>query len=250
MGLDSYPKVRVTTDIVILTTEDKELHDKRGVPDKGVQVLLIKRKEEPFKQSWTLPGGFVDFNKPLIDTVMGKLRQKTGVHDIYVEQLYTYGDNINRDPRDRVISVAYIALVSKDNIVKLNLENGDSETDWFWVESLRDTVTNEVKDISLTRSTTTEIVTDLGFDHKKMIIDALNRVGNKVVYTDIGFNLVHTYFTIKELQLAYEALVGKGIPAFRRQIMPKIEEVGLTTTNIKAEPELHRPAKLYRKRGA
>jgi len=246
LGIEAYPKVRVTTDLVILTTANKKPEYKRSVPKKGIQVLLVKRKEEPFRYSWTLPGGFVDYDKPLINTVYDKLRQKTGVKDIYVEQLYTYGDDVNRDPRDRVISIAYIALTSKEDITKLTVESGDSETGWFWVDTVREN--NEVKSVSFYNETTGEHIKGLGFDHSNIVIDAINRIGNKILYTDIAFNLVGKEFTIKELQLAYETLAGRPLPSFRRVIMDKLEETGFQTINVKDKPDCFRPAKLYRKR--
>ena len=103
MGIESYPKVRVTTDVVVLTVADLPVNNARSLPDKGVQVMLIKRDAEPFKDEWTLPGGFVNYSTPLIETIYSKLEQKTGAKNLYVEQLYTYGDDIHRDPRVLVI---------------------------------------------------------------------------------------------------------------------------------------------------
>lgn len=245
MGIESYEKLRNTTDIVILTTENKEIHNERKVPTKGLQVLLIKRDEEPFNGCWTLPGGFVDCKKSLKQCVEEKLKQKTGIDTLYKEQLYTYGDDVYRDPRDRIITIAYIALTSKD---KTHIENchGDKETDWFWVETVRDTH-GEVTEARFIREGSREVVKTLGFDHNNIVIDAINRMANKIMYTDIGFHLVKDEFTVKELEMAYEAVVGRSIPGFRRIIEHKITETNKSTTDVSDRPYAHRPAKLYKK---
>lgn len=250
MTFDGYRAVRNTVDIVVLATVDRPTDNKRTVPQKGIQVLLVKRDREPFKDTWTIPGGFVDYDEPLHETVHRKLKQKTGIDDMYTEQLYTYGDDIKRDPRDRVISIGYIALTTKDR-VNIRDNPGDNETAWFWVNTVRDN--GVITDIYLHKSETEhtenlDIVTELGFDHKKILIDALNRMANKIMYTDIGFNLVGKTFTIKELQRAYEAIIGKEISGFRRLILDKIEPTGTTTTFVNAEPNCFRPAQLYTKK--
>ena len=244
MEISNYEKIRLTTDVVILTTEDKEAVNHRKVPEKGIQVLLIKRDEEPFNGMWTLPGGFVDSDKSISECVDSKLYQKTGLNGIYKEQLFTYGDDINRDPRDRVVTIAYLALVSKD---KLDKRASDKQSAWFWVETdrLND---GTVSNVTFRSGETGETVTNLGFDHSKIICDSLNRIINKIMYTDIGFNLVADEFTIKDLQVAYETIVGKNIPGFRRIIESKIEETGKMTTDIKAKPDSFRPAKLFKKK--
>lgn len=248
MSLGNYEKIRCTTDIVILTTSDKAITDERKVPTKGLQVMLIKRQNEPFKEHWTLPGGFVDYNKTLIECVNTKLKQKTGVDNLYKEQLYTYGDDLTRDPRERIITVSYLALTSKD---KTNISNchGELETDWFWVETERRQDGN-VTEAKFIRDTTGEVVTTLGFDHKQIIINAINRLSNKIMYTEIGFNLVPDMFTLTELQMAYEAVKGKPIPGFRRIIKDKVEAMGISTFYIREKPDQHRPSELYRRKTA
>lgn len=244
LGIENYSKLRNTTDIVILTTENRENQNERKVPTKGLQILLIKRDSEPFNGKWTLPGGFVDSEKSLKSCVEEKLKQKTGISTLYKEQLYTYGDDVYRDPRDRVITIAYIALTSKD---KTHIENchGDKETDWFWVNTTRN-IRGEVIGVSFTRNNQTELVDELGFDHNNIVIDAINRISNKIMYTDIGFHLVEDEFTIKELQMAYEAVTEREISGFRRIIEDKIVETGKITTDVRDKPDAHRPAKLYR----
>lgn len=250
MGIDDYKKLSITTDIVMLTTSDKEQINERSVPRKGIQVLLIKRGIEPFKGMWTLPGGFVNYGDTLTGTVEKKLMQKTGIKnikDIYKEQLYTYGDNINRDPRGNVVTVAYLALFKKEEI-SANYSDGDNETSWFWVDIERDEERKAAK-LQYTNVDTGEVVTELGFDHDRIIQDGLDRLQGKIMYTDVGFHLVNSEFTIKELQMVYEVILGRYIdnPSFRRIIQNKIKETGRMTSDIKDTPEFHRPSKLYRR---
>lgn len=246
MSIHEYEKVRVTTDVVIVTTENEAVDDARKVPTKTLQVLLIKRDEEPFNNMWTLPGVFIDSNKGLTECLKEKLfKQKTGIENIYCEQLATYGDNINRDPRDRVISIAYLALADKETLNKTMVQ-GSKQKQWFNVKLVKKS--GEADDIELINEITGEKLGRLGFDHKQMIIDALNRLANKIMYTDIGFNLVSTEFTVKELQMAYECTLQKELSGFRRLVENKIIETGQTTTDVKEKADLHRPAKLYRRK--
>lgn len=249
MGVGEHRAVRNTVDIVIMAAEDKKEDNIRKVPSKQLQVMLIKRNQEPFKDTWTLPGGFVNFDESLRETVRKKLIQKTGISDIYTEQLYTYGDDVHRDPRDRVITIGYIALVDKNSIIHIDKQyDCDFETAWFWINIERNEY-GQVTDAKFNRVgfDNSENVT-LGFDHKDIVIDAINRMANKIMYTDIGFNLVGKEFTIRELQMAYECVVGKHIAGFRRIIENKLVETDKTTTDIQDKPASYRPAKLYKKK--
>lgn len=233
---DSYEKLSVTTDIVVLTTDNKEQENKRKVAGKGLQALLIKRDEQPYNNMWSLPGGFVNPEDKLTDCVERKLQQKTGLKDIYKEQLATYGDDIERDSRGRVISVAYLALTPKSR-VQLSNDSGTKETQWFWIEYdetgiyFRNTVDDSI------------IVRELAFDHLSMIKDSIDRLKNKIMYTNVGFNLLDEYFTIKELQTVFEIILEKEVYGFRKLIMPRIEE-----TDIWSDGKAHRPARLYKLR--
>lgn len=252
MALSDYPCPRLATDIVILTTADRPHENCTAIPPKGLQVLLIKRDEAEVNGAWTLPGGFVDKEVPISTVIENKLKQKTGISDtnkIYKEQLYTYGDDVNRDPRDRVISVAYVALIRKDEL-PYGINTGDKETQWFWVDERRaNDETRRVVDVQFTSVDTGEIVSTLGFDHVEIIKDAINRLMGKIIYTDIGFHLLSAEFTITELQRVYEAVLGKSMvsTAFRRVIASKIQETGKTTIDVKGTADSHRPAKIYRK---
>jgi ADP-ribose pyrophosphatase YjhB (NUDIX family) len=242
MQFNDYKKLSLANDVVILTTVDKEEEDKRKVPEKGLQILLIKRDEEPFLNKWSLPGGFVDYDKDIDTCVKEKLYAKTGITDLYMEQLYTYGA-VDRDIRGRVVSVAYMALVKKEDVITQiqNTEETNKESEWFWIEPKRDSE-NHVVDIQLVSEKGSVVIKDLVFDHKNIIIDALNRLQNKIEYTDIAFNLVSKYFTVKELQMVYECILGRKIQAFRRKISDKIEP----TEMMKDDGSAYRPAQLYK----
>lgn len=241
LNFDHYEKISVATDIVVLTTDDKPLGNNRKVAEKGLQILLAKRDEDPHKDYWALPAGFVNVHESLIDCAKRKLREKVGLENIFMEQLYTYGDDAERDERGRVISVAYIALAPKEEIT-LNSEQASKESEWFWVEpSTNEWRADTLKFISV--SDPSIEVEHLAFDHRAIIADALNRIKNKIMYTDIAFNLVNKQFTVKELQTVYELLLGREVQAFRRVMSDKIVE-----TDNWTDGKAHRPARLFKQK--
>lgn len=240
MKFKDYKKLSLTNDIVILTTVDKPEEDKRKVPEKALQILLIKRDEDPFNNQWALPGGFVDYDKDLDESAREKLYAKTGINNLYMEQLFTYGD-VNRDNRGRVVSVAYIALVKKEDVLtQISANDPSTQASWFYIEPQRDSLlVTDVRFISEEGNTN---VSELAFDHKQMVIDSLNRLQNKIEYTNIAFHLVSAFFTVKELQMVYECLLGRTIQAFRRKISDKITPAD----KMKDDGAAYRPAQLYK----
>ena len=126
-----FDKPSVTNELIIFTTENMEEENIRKVPRKGMQVLLVKRDEYPEKGKWAIPGGFVHINESLEDGATRKLKEETGMDNVYMEQLYTFGET-NRDSRTRVISIGNIALISKENI-NYNKSNKNMESMWFWI---------------------------------------------------------------------------------------------------------------------
>lgn len=267
-----YEKPSVTNDILIFTVDDKEEKNSRKVPKKGMQVLLIKRKEHPFIEKWAVPGGFVRMNESLKEGAVRELVEETGVKDIYVEQLYTYGD-LQRDPRTRVISVANMALVPKKTI-RPKAGDDAKEVAWFWVEKkyLKSETTElyiekhyilslvsedenvkmcyEVKekmtkDICKSTEVSYKLLScsndSLAFDHYKMISYGVDRIRNKIQYTPIAVNLLPRLFTVKELQLVYEAILGREVLNFRRKIGEMIIE---TDELIEGKP--YRPAQVFK----
>ena len=130
--INKYKRPSVSNDIIIFTTEDRKEENLRKVPRKGMQVLLVKRKEHPFINKWAIPGGFVKIDEGLYEGAARELKEETGVDKVYIEQLYTYGD-VERDPRTRVITVANMALIAKDS-VNPKAGNDAKEVKWFWIE--------------------------------------------------------------------------------------------------------------------
>lgn len=237
-SFDAYEKISVATDVVILTSDEVETNNPRMSAPKGLKVLLVKRDEEPFNGEWSLPGGFVDVNVGIEQAARNKVAQKTGVENLYMEQLYTYGNELDRDPRGRVISIAYLALLNKENIQQ-NTDSNTKESQWFWVM---------IKNGQLLYSTDGKgyyLIDNLkiAFDHKQILQDALERLKNKVLYTDVAFQLLPELFTMRELQDIFELLHGKTIYSFRRFIESKVIE-----TELISDGKAHRPAKLYRRR--
>lgn len=204
-----FDRPSVTVDVVIFALVAEDL-----------QVLLIKRKHAPFAGMWAIPGGFVHIDESLEDAAARELAEETGVTNVYMEQLYTFG-RPNRDPRTRVITVAYFALVPYDAI---HHSPGDdaAETGWFSVFDLP----------------------ELAFDHQEILNYALTRLRYKLEYTAVGFQLLPDEFTLSELQKAYEIILHEALDKrnFRRKILSAdiLEETGR-----KKNMGEGRPAKLY-----
>ena len=184
------------------------------------------------------------------------LRDETNLHDVFLEQLYTF-DDINRDPRTRVISITSMGLVDKNKLNDSLFENAS----WFNITSLEDdksyhvTLDNGNETLKfVVGKTLKEKTTDrykfdilendsLAFDHPKVIISGMERLKNKISYTDIVFNMMSEYFTLGELQQVYEVILGKKLldPAFRRIIANKVEKTNKVKTG-----EGHRPSVLFK----
>jgi 8-oxo-dGTP diphosphatase len=203
-------EIRLTVDIVIFTVREKRL-----------QVLLIKRGVPPFQGVWAVPGGFVLQLESLEEAALRELREETGVDDVYLEQLYSFGD-VGRDPRGRVVTVAYFALISADRSPP-KAGTDAAEAKWFDMDSLP----------------------ELAFDHARVLEYALERLRNKLEWTTVGFQLLPEKFTLTELQQVYEAILGKALDKrnFRRKLgLLKI----LQPLHEHQRDGVHRPARLYR----
>jgi len=201
-------KLLVTVDAVLFTIRDRKLH-----------LLLIKRLAKPFESRYALPGGFLREDESPDEAAIRELREETGVGHVYLEQLYTFGDP-KRDPRGRVITIAYYALVPHNQVLRAGTDASDAG--WFPVTELP----------------------PLAFDHRKIAEYAHQRIRNKLDYTNVGFELLPDRFTLTELQLVHEAILGKALDKrnFRRKILQK----GI----VKPMKEWHqtgrKPAQLYR----
>jgi 8-oxo-dGTP diphosphatase len=203
-----YAKPAVTVDIVIFTIHEKEL-----------KVLLVKRDLEPFKNSWAIPGGFVRMQESLEDAAKRELLEETGVRDVYLEQLYTFGD-LNRDPRDRVITIAYMALANSDKI-KLQAATDVSQANWFNVEK----------------------VPKLAFDHDKILGYALKRLRWKFEYTTIAFSLLPQKFTISQVQALYEIVFNKKFD--KRNFNKKLRSLNILNEEELQKNVSYSPPQLY-----
>ena len=208
----SHPRPAVTVDIVIFTIRDSCL-----------QLLLIQRGEEPFIGSWALPGGFVRLNESLEEAASRELEEETGISQAYLEQLYTYGDP-KRDPRDRVITVAYFALIPPDEQIRAEGGTDVTQAAWFPYDQLP----------------------LLAFDHREIVSYALRRLRYKLEYSAVGFELLPEEFTLTELQATYEIILGVTLDKrnFRRRIL----EACIIEATIKMHLGEGRPARLYRYR--
>mgnify|MGYP001572099822 FL=1 len=208
MVKDDYPKQAVTVDIIIFGIQDNEL-----------KVLLVKRGVEPFKGMWAIPGGFVKINESLEDAAIRELKEETGVGDVYLEQLYTFG-GLNRDPRGRVITAAYFALVNFEKI-KLDAKTDVSEAKWFSVLKLP----------------------KLAFDHDKILKYAIKRLKWKFEYTIVAFSLLPQKFSLTQLQKIYEIVFNRKFD--KRNFRKKIFSLDILYKEGKKKDVSNRPPHLY-----
>ena len=200
----------VTTDIVIFSIIEEALH-----------VLLIERGNDPFKGRWALPGGFLDEDEDLDVCARRELAEETGVTDIYLEQLYTFGA-VGRDPRGRVVTVAYFALVP---IGGLDVQAASDAADARWFPA--------------------DAPPPLAFDHAEILQRARGRLISKLGYSTIAFQMMPAAFTLSALQRVYE-IIG-GAPLDKRNFRKSILALGvLEETGEKQSQGAHRPAALYR----
>ena len=192
-----------------------------GYQKRQLSVLLLNRKEEPFKDQWTLPGGFLKMDESLLQVCARVLKTKMAVDNLYLEQLCSF-DDPGRDPRGRVISITYYALI---NPHRLALVAGKMANDVQWFPI------NEIP--------------DLGFDHKHIFGKAVDRLKSKILYHPVGFELLDETFTMTELQDLYEAILGVGLDRrnFRRKIL---DAAYVVATGAKREGLKNRHPDLYR----
>ena len=254
-----YEKPSVTSDIALFSVSDGSQSNYRKLKQKYFSILLVKRNNYPFKDMWCLPGGFVGINETCEEAARRVLATETNLHDVFLEQLYTF-DSIDRDPRCRVISVSYMGLVDKNklndslfpnaswfNIISLEdeksfhvtLDNGEEQIKFVINKILKEKTTDRYRfEIAENKS--------LAFDHPRVIVSGMERLKNKITYTDIVFNMMSEYFTLGELQQVYEVILGKKLldPAFRRIIANKVEK-----TNKMQTGEGHRPSVLFKYKG-
>lgn len=201
----------ITTDVVIFTIKDNKL-----------QVLLVKRANEPFKGRWAIPGGFIRLSENLDNAALRILKEKTNVDNIYLEQLYTFGDPL-RYPSSRVITCAYFALIRSDDI-KLSFDDSQRITQVQW---------HEVYNLPT-----------LAFDHKEIIEYSIKRMRERLEFCPIAFQLLPEKFTLTELQKSYELILDMKLDKrnFRKKVLTGSV---LKELNEYTKIGSKRPARLY-----
>jgi 8-oxo-dGTP diphosphatase len=205
-----YERPSVTVDVVIFSLRSGRLH-----------VLMVQRKHWPYADHWAIPGGFVNMDESLETAARRELMEETGVHDLYMEQLYTFGEP-GRDPRTRVISVAYFALIrSEEQTLQVSDESVDVR--WFPVD---------------------ELPSPLAFDHDKILRFALDRLRSKLEYTTLAFQLLPTEFTLPKLKRIYEEILGEKLD--KANFYRKLRDSDLLEDTGKFHEGRGRPARLYR----
>ena len=205
-----YPRPALTVDCVVFGLEVGEL-----------RVMLIRRQLPPFQHCWALPGGFVQMDETLEEAARRELAEETGITKAYLEQLYTFGA-VERDPRGRVVSVAYYALTNLSDH-EVNAASDAEAAAWFGVHDLP----------------------NLAFDHATIIEMAIERLRAKLRYAPIGFELLPRKFTLTELQRLYETVLDRALD--KRNFRKKILSLGLLQDTGELEQEVaHRAARLFR----
>ena len=204
-----YPHPAVTTDIVLFTIGQQQL-----------KCLLIRRKHEPYKDSWALPGGFVGMDEDLEASALRELREETGITGVNLEQLHSFG-RPGRDPRERVITIAYYALVP-DTGLPIRAASDAGEVAWFGLDDSP----------------------PLAFDHEAIVAMARQRLVSRLHCSTIALQFMPEKFTLGELQGVYEIIQGGAVDRrnFRKRVLARhcLKDSGETRRNGK-----HRPARLY-----
>ncbi len=199
----------IAVDVVLFTIQGSTL-----------KVLLVKRQQPPFRGAWALPGGIVGADESVDQAVLRELQEETNIGNVYLEQLYTFGEP-NRDPRGRVITVAYYALVNWQQF-ELKTRQRVSQANWFPIKRLP----------------------PLAFDHRRIVDYALERLRSKINYTTVGFQLLPREFTLTDLQGSYEVILGQRLD--KRNFRRKMLQLGILrgTRQFRANGR-QRPARLY-----
>ena len=205
-----YPRAALTVDCVVF-----------GLDEEDLKILLIQRDLPPFEGQWALPGGFVRLDETLEEAALRELSEETGIRNVYLEQLYTIGE-LDRDPRERVVTVTYYALV------KLSDHRVQAATDarnvaWFAMDDLP----------------------SLAFDHERIVEMGHDRLRGKVRYQPIGFELLPNKFTLRQLQHLYEVVLDRELD--KRNFRKKILSMDILIELDEVETDVaHRAARLYR----
>ncbi|WP_020537762.1 NUDIX hydrolase [Lewinella cohaerens] len=205
-----YQRPSITVDCIIFGLDESQ----------QLKVLLIRRKLDPYANKWALPGGFVHMEESLENAARRELKEETGVENVFMEQLYTFG-SLDRDPRGRVISVAYFALVNLSEHT-LRADTDAEDAAWFSINELP----------------------ELAFDHSTILRVALDRLRAKLRYQPLGFELLPEHFTLSQLQQLYETVLG--VPSLnKRNFRTRILKMGVLNEVGRQTNVAHRPAMLF-----
>lgn len=256
---NAYEKPSVATDLVILTVGDIKEKEVRKKDEKQLEIILEKRTEYPEKDKWGLIGGFMGMEEELDETVSRKLLLATGMENVYAEQLYTFSE-VNRDSRMRVLSASYLSLVNKNqiklkentNLFKVilketSINEGEKEIELTLQNeniSLKSILKVTSKKVGKISKSKIEIVeSPLVFDHAKIILYSILRLKNKIEYTSLVYNLMDEEFTIPNLKLVFETILGYELNnmTFRSKVINRLEYTGKSI-----KEGAYRPSKLYR----
>ena len=205
-----FPRAALTVDVVVFALDDEDL-----------KVMLIQRDLAPYAGQWALPGGFVRVDETLDDAARRELQEETGLKEIFLEQLYTFGA-VKRDPRERVVTIAYYALV---NLVghDVHASTDARNAAWFPINDLP----------------------KLAFDHDHILKAAYDRLRGKVRYQPIGFELLPEKFTLRQLQHLYEVILDRELD--KRNFRKKVLSMGIVKETSDIEKDVaHRAARLFR----
>lgn len=204
-----YQRPALATDCVVM-----------GFDGNALQLLLVQREKTPFEKNWALPGGFVQIDETTEEAARKVLLEKAGLKHVFVEQLYTFCE-VERDPRERIVSVVYFALVNSRQL-ELVAGRNTTKAEWFNLHELP----------------------TLAFDHHKIVEMALNRLRGKIGYQPIGFELLNKKFTLSQMQVLYESILGFEID--KRNFRKKILGMGLLTALDEKEKNVaHKAARYY-----
>ena len=204
-----YPRPSLTVDCIIFGLDESS----------RLKVLLIQRAKDPFKNHWALPGGFVDEDETLEAAALRELQEETGVSNVFIEQLFTFGTP-GRDPRGRVVTVAYYALINLAEH-KIGADTDAQDVKWFPINELP----------------------PLAFDHAEILDTAINRLRSKLRYQPVGFELLAEKFTLTQLQKLYETILDKELN--KRNFRTKILKMDILKEENILRGVAHRPAQLY-----
>ncbi len=205
-----YPRPALTVDCIVFGLDAQQ----------ELKVMLIQRDIPPFQGQWAIPGGFVRIEETLEAAALRELQEETGIHDVFLEQLYSFGE-LERDPRDRTVTVAYFALINLAE-QEIKATNDAREANWFALSE----------------------IPQLAFDHDKIMQTAIARLRSKIRYEPIGFELLPTKFTLSQLQKLYETVLDRKLD--KRNFRKKILSMDLLIDIDEVEQGVsHRAAKLY-----